>query len=118
MDDSKVTFSRLNFAVPGADISLLGNYNMDSGALDFYGNLAMKAKLSQTVTGPKSFFLRAVDPFFKGKNGMGTSLPIKVTGTKDHPSFGLDLHRKSEKAELKDEAQKTDSSKREKVARD
>ncbi len=118
MDNSKVDFSRLNFQVPGADISLLGNYNMDSGALDFYGNLVMKAKLSQTVTGAKSFFLRAVDPFFKGKNGMGTSLPIKVTGTKDHPSFGLDLHRKSQKAELKDEAQKTDSPRREKVARE
>ena len=71
MDNSKVDFSRLNFQVPGADISLLGNYNMDSGALDFYGNLVMKAKLSQTVTGAKSFFLRAVDPFFKGKNGIG-----------------------------------------------
>jgi hypothetical protein len=118
MENSKVDFSRLNFEVPGADISLLGNYNMDSGALDFYGNLAMKAKLSQTITGSKSFFLKAVDPFFKGKNGMGTSLPIKVTGTKDHPSFGLDLHRKSQKSELKNEAQKTDEAKPEKAARE
>ena len=31
MDNSKVDFSRLNFEVPGADISLLGDYNMDSG---------------------------------------------------------------------------------------
>jgi hypothetical protein len=51
----------------------------------------MDAKLSQTTTGVKSFFLKAVDPFFKGKNG-GTDIPIKITGTKDHPAFGLDRH--------------------------
>ena len=78
----------------------------------------MKAKLSQTVTGAKSFFLRAVDPFFKGKDGKGTSLPIKVTGTKDHPSFGLDLHRKNDKAEIKDEAAKTEDVKSQKTARE
>jgi hypothetical protein len=47
------------------------------------------------MTGAKSFFMKAVDPFFKGKNG-GSEVPIKITGTKDHPSFGLDLHRKNE----------------------
>ena len=104
MDNSKVSFSRLSFSVPGADVSLVGNYSMDSGQLDFHGRLAMQAKLSQTVTGAKSFFLKAVDPFFKGKNGAGTSLPIKIVGTKDHPSFGLDLHNKNNKAGSKNDA--------------
>lgn len=104
MDNSEVSFSRLSFSVPGADISLVGNYSMDSGQLDFHGKLAMQAKLSQTVTGPKSFFLKAVDPFFKGKNGEGTSLPIKIAGTKDHPSFGLDLHDKNNKVGSKNDA--------------
>ena len=90
VDQGDVTFSRLSFSVPGAEINLAGRYSIDSGGLDFRGKLTMQAKLSQTVTGVKSFFLKAVDPFFKGKNGKGSVLPIKITGTKDHPSFGLD----------------------------
>jgi len=39
-------------------------------------------------------FLKALDPFFKGKNA-GTVVPIKITGTKDQPSFGLDFHDKA-----------------------
>jgi hypothetical protein len=37
--------------------------------------------------------LKAVDPFFR-KNGM-TEIPIKITGTKDEPKYGLDLHDKA-----------------------
>jgi AsmA-like C-terminal region len=93
-----VTFSDLNFSVVGATINLRGTYNLDSGGLDFHGNLVMKAKLSQTTTGAKSFFLRAIDPFFKGKNA-GTVLAIKITGTKESPSFGLDRGGDSNKDE-------------------
>ena len=87
--DGVVTFSNLGFVVEGASLRLDGTYNLDSTAVDFHGNLLLQAKLSQTTTGAKSFFLKAADPFFKGKNG-GTDLPIKITGTKDHPTFGLD----------------------------
>jgi hypothetical protein len=86
-----ITFSALSFSVEGATVQLAGTYQMTSGEMDFHGHLLMDAKLSQTTTGVKSVFLKAVDPFFKGEHG-GTSLPIKITGTKDHPSFGLDLH--------------------------
>jgi hypothetical protein len=94
-----VAFSKLNFAVIGASVNLRGTYNLDSSALDFHGNLAMHAKLSQTTTGAKSFFLKALDPFFKGKNA-GTVLAIKITGTKDNPVFGLDHGRASNKDEV------------------
>jgi len=57
--------------------------------MDFHGKLMLDAKLSQTTTGVKSFFLKVADPFFKGKHG-GAELPIRITGTKDKPSFGLD----------------------------
>jgi hypothetical protein len=87
--DGVVTFSSLSFAVQGASLHLDGTYNIDSTAMDFNGDLLMQAKLSQTTTGAKSFFLKAADPFFKGKNG-GTDLHIQITGTKDHPTFGLD----------------------------
>ncbi|MGA8034862.1 MAG: hypothetical protein WB985_02740 [Candidatus Acidiferrales bacterium] len=85
-----INFSDLDFSVIGATVDLHGNYGMESGALDFHGHLLLQAKLSQTMTGAKSFFLKAADPFFKGKNG-GSSVPIKITGTKDHPQYGLDL---------------------------
>jgi hypothetical protein len=42
--------------------------------------------------------LKALDPFFKGKNA-GTVLAIKITGTKDKPEFGLDHGAPSNKDE-------------------
>jgi hypothetical protein len=87
--DGMVTFSNLSFAVQGAAVRLNGTYSLNSTEMDFHGKLSMNAKLSQTTTGAKSFFLKAVDPFFKGKNG-GTELAIQISGTKDHPTFGLD----------------------------
>lgn len=96
MEKGVVKFSKLTFGVEGASLAMAGTYNMDSGQLDFRGKLRLDAKLSQTTTGMKSFFLKAVDPFFKGKDG-GTVLPIKITGTKDQPKYGLDLHDKANK---------------------
>jgi hypothetical protein len=91
MEKGVIDFSNLSFGVAGADIALAGTYNLDSDEMDFRGKLKMKAKLSQTTTGMKSLFLKAADPFFKGK-GAGTVIPIKITGTKDSPSFGLDFN--------------------------
>jgi hypothetical protein len=89
LKNAVVDFSDLSFGVTGANINLNGTYNLDNEALDFHGQLKLQAKLSQTTTGVKSFFLKAVDPFFKGKDA-GTVVAIKITGTKDNPSFGLD----------------------------
>jgi len=86
-----VNLANIAFEVPGAGVQLDGSYNMRDGAMDFHGHLNLDAKLSQTTTGVKSFLLRLANPFFK-KNGGGSSIPIKITGTRDHPSFGLDLH--------------------------
>lgn len=88
-----VKFDQLSFGVTGAEIGLHGTYSLDDTAVDFRGHLLLDAKLSQTTTGAKSFFLKGIDPFFRKKGG-GSSLPIKITGTKDHPAFGLDLHDK------------------------
>lgn len=96
MKEGVVKFSKLTFGVEGASLTMAGTYNMDSGQLDFRGKLRLEAKLSQTATGMKSFFLKAVDPFFEGKDG-GTVLPIKITGTKDQPKYGFDLHDKANK---------------------
>ena len=93
LDNGIARFPRLNFTIPGARLDLAGNYGLHSEALDFRGELRLEAKLSQTTTGIKSFFLKAVDPFFKGKDS-GAVLPIKITGTREKPSFGLALHQK------------------------
>jgi hypothetical protein len=92
LDRGVITFRGLTFSVIGADVGLDGTYNLDQEALDFHGKLRMQAKLSQTMMGFKSFLLKPFDPFFR-KNG-ATVLPIKITGTRDHPSFGLDFHHK------------------------
>jgi VCBS repeat-containing protein len=92
-----ITFSKLTFSVPGAGVQLAGTYDIHTQKIDMQGHLRMQAKLSQTVTGKKSFFLKAIDPFFS-KNGAGTELPITITGTQDAPVFGVSVfHKKFEK---------------------
>jgi hypothetical protein len=92
-----ITFSKLTFSVPGAGVELAGTYEIHSQKIDLQGHLRMQAKLSQTVTGAKSFFLKAIDPFF-AKNGAGTELPITITGTQENPIFGVSVfHKKIEK---------------------
>ena len=92
-----VNFSNLTFSVPGAAIELAGTFQLVGGELDLSGHLRIHAKLSQTVTGTKSFFLKALDPFFE-KNGTGAVIPISISGTREHPTVGVSiLHKKIEK---------------------
>ena len=79
----------MQFDVPGALVELNGNYLFGTEALDFHGKLRLQARLSKTQTGWKRILLTPVDPFF-AKDGYGTVLPIKVTGTRSNPQFGLD----------------------------
>ena len=94
LKDSQITFRNLTFGVTGATVELAGTYGLRDEKLDFRGTLRLQAKLSQVTTGIKSFLLKPFDSFFR-KNGV-TVLPIKVTGTRDQPSFGLDFHQKKE----------------------
>jgi hypothetical protein len=87
--DAVLTMRNLNFSVEGAQVNLNGVYAMKPQKLDFHGHLYMQAKLSQTMTGFKSWLLKPFDPFFRKDHR--TSVPIKVTGNPDHPEFGLDL---------------------------
>jgi hypothetical protein len=43
----------------------------------------------------KSFLLKFADPLFS-KGGNGAVVPIKITGSVQHPHYGLELGRKSE----------------------
>jgi hypothetical protein len=97
LKNSVITFSKLTFSVPGAGVELAGTYDIHTQKIDMQGHLRMQAKLSQTVTGAKSFFLKAIDPLFS-KNGAGTELPITITGTEEAPVFGVSVfHKKIER---------------------
>jgi hypothetical protein len=88
-----VSFSQLQFQVPGTRVNLTGIYSLDGNQFDFHGKARLDAKLSHTVTGWKSILLKPVDPFLS-KNGAGTEIPVKVTGTKSEPHFGSDFGHK------------------------
>jgi hypothetical protein len=88
--NSQMTFSSLSFSVPGATVQLQGTFGLLSQALDFHGTLRLQAKVSQTTTGIKSLLLKGIDPLFEGK-GAGTVLPIRITGTREEPSFQVEI---------------------------
>ena len=92
-----IHFRGLRYAVPGATVKLHGDYAVEDGRLDFHGELLLDAKLSQTTTGAKALLLKAVDPFFSNKNG-GSRIPIKITGTRQQPQFGMDRGRSTDGA--------------------
>jgi hypothetical protein len=87
-----IKFPNLTFAMPGAAVQLEGSYGLDAEEIDFDGTLRTEAKVSQMTTGVKSFFLKIADPFFK-KKGAGAVIPIKISGTRKEPKFGLDAGR-------------------------
>ncbi len=93
LDKGLMTFRNLSFRVPGVAISLNGTYGLLDERLDFHGTARLEAKLSQTTTGVKSFFLKAIDRFFEKKNA-GAVLPINIGGTTENPTFfGVGIRR-------------------------
>jgi hypothetical protein len=82
----------VRFGVPGSVVDLAGTYDLVPETLDFKGTLFMDAKISDTTTGVKHFLLKLADPFFR-RDGGGSAIPIKVTGSRSDPSFGLDKSR-------------------------
>jgi hypothetical protein len=98
--DGTMTFSLVHFLIPGTHVDMAGVYSLDGKTFDFHGTAKFEAKLSQMTTGWKSILLRPVDRFFS-KDGAGTEVPIKVTGTESEPHFGLDFGHKSEQTREK-----------------
>lgn len=97
LDNGLMNFSQLEFAVPGVRSDVHGQYSLDGKVFDFHGTLKLKAKLSQLTTGWKSILLKPVDPFFS-KDGAGTEVPFRVSGTRSEPHFGLDFGHKEANA--------------------
>lgn len=98
MNRSLIRFSKLDYTLPGARINLIGVYSMDGQQFDFAGKVFTQATLPHMVASRwKSLLLRPISPFFKGPNG-GAEIPVKITGTRSAPKFGLDLFRKESDA--------------------
>jgi hypothetical protein len=84
--------SNLLYSLPGATVSLNGVYSLDGQEFDFRGKVRTEATISQMVASRwKSWMLKPIAPFFR-KNGAGAEIPVKITGTKSEPKFGLDVH--------------------------
>jgi hypothetical protein len=92
MRGAKIDFKELTFSIPGAEVQLAGLYDLHSEALDFKGDLLVDASLAQMTTGFKSFLARLAQPFFRREGG-GSKFPIKITGPRTKPEFGLDMGR-------------------------
>jgi hypothetical protein len=97
LKDGLLSFSLLHFMIPGTHVDLAGNYSLDGQTFDLRGTARLDARLSQMTTGWKSLLLKPVDRFFS-KDGAGTEVPVKITGTQSEPHFGLDFGRKDEHA--------------------
>ncbi len=107
MADEVITFRTLAFEIEGAAVNIGGTFDMGADELDFHGALMLDAKVSQTVTGWRSWVLKPLDPFFS-KRGAGTFLHIKVEGSAKDPQFGLapggtSPAEEAEKAKKKDD---------------
>lgn len=92
LKDGRLALPALAFHVEGAQINLAGRYGVLDEQLDFDGMLRLDARLSETVTGFKSWLLKVVDPLFKGKKA-GTELPIHVRGPVQKPEFGVNIKK-------------------------
>jgi hypothetical protein len=90
-----LSFSFLHFVIPGTHVDMTGDYGLDGKEFDFHGKARLDAKVSQMTTGWKAILLKPVDPFFS-KNGAGTEVPIRITGTESEPHFGLDFGHKGD----------------------
>jgi hypothetical protein len=74
--------------VPGASVVLSGTYALPTQELSFEGALRLQASLSDAVGGFKSVFVKPFDWLFR-RDGAGAVIPIRIQGTRDHPTFGV-----------------------------
>ena len=93
--DKVFAFNPVEYDLPGASVYLTGTYALDGARFDFHGRAHLQAHVSQTATGLKALLLKPLDPLF-AKHGAGADVPVKFTGTKFDPKFGLDFHHKDD----------------------
>jgi hypothetical protein len=70
-----------------------GGFSLIDYKIDLRGQLWVDSKISNTTSGAKAILLKMIDPLFKKRN-KGEVLPVRISGTYQKPSFGLDLEDK------------------------
>ncbi len=90
--DGVLALPDLIYQVPGAQIHLHGTYTLEGGALDFNGDARMPASLSKMVGGWKGLLLSPINRIF-ARNGAGTDIPIRLSGTRAEPHISIDFSR-------------------------
>ncbi len=89
----EMQFSNLTYVLPGARVILDGVYSLDGEQFDFHGKVQTAVPLSKMVDSRLlSFLLKAASPLFKRAGG-GAEIPVRISGTKSAPKFGLDVLR-------------------------
>jgi len=92
LKDGMITIPLVTFGVTGAQVQMAGVYGLRGGTLDFRGDVRLDAPVSKMVTGVKSWLLKPFDAIFR-EQGAGTRVAIKIEGTKDDPTFGVEIGR-------------------------
>jgi AsmA-like C-terminal region len=97
LKDGIARFSDLSFTVPGAFAIMQGTYDLIGEKINLHGVLRLDSSLSNLASGPKALVLKVLQPFFRRKSH-GSKVAVKITGTYNHPSFGVDLTAQKETA--------------------
>ncbi len=84
-----LSFSRLQFSVPGAAARMTGSYGLLSEKIDFAGDVTLNARVSEAVGGKRRWVLTPFDPIFM-KHSAGTYLPVHVEGSRSQPEIKVD----------------------------
>lgn len=93
LDEGVIRFSNLAYVLPGGRVNLEGIYSLDGQQFDFHGRVRTEVSLSHLVDSPwLSFLLKVASPFFNKKGG-GAEIPVRISGTRSEPKFGLDVLR-------------------------
>ena len=103
LKDGTAKFSNLSFTVPGAWAQMQGTYDLLTETIDLHGSLRTDSEPSKSTHGVKTLLLKVLQPLFKKKRA-GYMMPVRITGTYDHPSFGLDLGNPDSKRAVKENA--------------
>jgi len=84
--NTKLTFRKLDFLVPGFAARMQGSYGLHDEQLNFVGDVRLHATISEMMSGAPRWLLVPLDLIFM-RHGAGTYLPLSITGTRQQPQI-------------------------------
>lgn len=92
------TLAGISFEMPGSHGVISGTYNLLNQAVELNGRLFTTGQLSSAASGFKALILKIITPLLT-KHSV-TAVNFTITGTAQHPHFGLDLLKGKSKMAL------------------